>query len=131
MFDVFEQLATDEGKETGGTWFPLGDGKLLVARSGNANYGKKLSEAYERNRVILDSKTPAADELSKTVMIDVMAETILLGWDGIGYKGKALDYSVENAKLLLSVGDFRRQVVKFSEDFEAFKLKVEVAQGEA
>lgn len=131
-FDVFTELATDESKENNGTWFPFGaDSKLLIARNGNQAYAKKLTELAEQNRVLLDAKGKAADDLSEKIMVEVVASTILLGWEGLAYKGKDLEYSVDNAKLLLGVREFRRQVVALSQEFSAYKLKEEVAQGEA
>jgi len=55
-----------------------------------------------------------------------MSKTILLGWKGeIKLKGEALEYSVDNAKKLLAVKDFRRYITTLSEDFESFKAEQE------
>jgi hypothetical protein len=128
--DIFAKFATDESLEDNGTWFPIGkSSKLLIARSGNRAYGRALTKAVETNRVALDVGDESADAVSERIMIDVLANTILLGWENISFKGEAMPYSVENAKKLLAVKDFRKQVVQFSENFESFKLKEEVQQG--
>lgn len=130
--DIFSQFATDESLEDNGTWFPLGGGaRVLVAREGNRNYGKKLSALYERNQKALELKDDAADALSETIMIEVLATTILLGWENVSFKKAELSYSVENAKKLLAVREFRRQIAKFAADVDAYKVKEEAAQGEA
>ena len=128
MLDIFAQFATDETLENNGTWVELGEAKFLIARSGNRKYAKLLSKAVERNQKTLDLKNDAADKLSEQIMIDVIAEAILLGWEDVGFKGQALTYSIDNAKLLLSVKDFRAQIMKLAEDAEAFKVKEEVDQ---
>jgi hypothetical protein len=83
---------------------------------------------YERNQKLLDRKDDAADKLSDTLMIDCIASTILLGWSGIGYQGKIMEYSLENAKILLAHKDFRRKVMELAEDIDAFKVKKEAEE---
>jgi len=130
--DIFAKYATDESLENNGTWFDLGSGaRLLIARSGNRKYAKLLTKEVERSRKVLDLADEMADQKSDEIMIDVVARTVLLGWEKVSYKGKDLDYSLENAKLLLALKDFRRQVATFADEMEAYKVKEEDAQGEA
>lgn len=128
--DIFAEYATDDALENEGTWMELGDAKFLIARSGNKNYTRKLSKAVERHKKQLDRKDDAADKLSDQIMIDVVAETILLGWEGVSFQKAPLVYSVDNAKKLLAIKDFRRQIMELADDFEAFKVKEEAEQGE-
>lgn len=121
--DIFAAFATDETKELEGVWVELSDdAKILVARAGNKKYNKSLAQQYEKNKRLLDLKNDAAETLSNTIMIDVMARSLLLGWQGIKFKGEDLPYSVDNAKLLLSVKDFRDLVSKHASDAEAYRL---------
>lgn len=130
--DIFAQFATDETLENNGTWFDIGgDARILVGRAGNRKYGKTLTKAVERNRKTLDLGNDAADEKSEEIMISVMAESILLGWEGIKFKGEALEYSLENAKMLLAIKDFRKLVAEKADDTESFRIKQEIEQGEA
>lgn len=128
--DVFAQFATDEKKEIEGVWVEIGDGaKLLVARSGNRKYARLLGTEVEKHQRALDGKSDAAEELSEKLMIGVIAGTILLGWEGVKYKGQPMAYSVENAKTLLAVKDFRVFVTKLSNDIEAYRaVQEEVAK---
>lgn len=129
MIDLFEQFATDENLEVSGTWVEYGEAKFLVARLGNRKYAKKLTAAVERNQKLLDRKDDAAEALSDKIMIDTLAETILLGWEGVKFKGVDLPYSVENAKMVLGLKDFRREIMKMAEDMEAYKVKQEEEAG--
>lgn len=130
--DVFQSYATDEKLETEGTWREVkGGAKLLVARAGNSAYAKALQKQYEMHQKVLEGDDQAAEDKSTEIMIDVTARTILLGWDGISYQGKVMEYSVENAKKLLRVKDFRRMVQDLAQQFDAYKVKEEEAQGEA
>ncbi len=130
--DIFAQFATDETLEENGTWFPIGGGaRLLVARSGNRKYAKLLTKEVERNKKALDLNDDAADKLSEEIMIGVIAETILLGWEDVSFKGEVLEYSVANAKKLLAVKDFRKTVAQFADDGSAFKFKETEEQGKA
>lgn len=123
--DIFNTYAVDETKELSGTWQPLGDSEFLVARAGNKAYVKLLGKEVERNQKALDMKDEAADALSDQIMINVMAETVLLGWKNVKFKGEVMEYSKENARTLLTIKDFRREIAKFSEDFNAYKAAKE------
>ena len=123
--DIFSTYAVDETKEQTGTWMEVGDSKFLIARAGNKAYVKKLGKDVEKNQKSLDRKDDAADTLSDKIMIDVLAETVLLGWENVSYKGTAMEYSKANAKELLAHKEFRREVMKLADDFNAFKLEQE------
>ena len=130
--DIFAQFATDETLEENGTWFPIGGGaRVLVARSGNRKYAKLLTKEVERNKKALDLNDDAADKLSEEIMIGVIAETILLGWEDVSFKGEVLEYNVANAKKLLAVKDFRKAIAQFADDVSAFKFKETEEQGKA
>lgn len=130
--DIFAQFATDETLEENGTWFQIGGGaRVLVARSGNRKYGKMLTKEVERNKKALDLNDDAADKLSEEIMISVLAETILLGWEDISFKGEVLEYNIANAKKLLAVKDFRKAIAQFADDVSAFKFKETEKQGKA
>ena len=121
--DIFAQYATDDTAEKEGVWVPHGDAKFLIARAGNRKYVKRLSEAYTENEVLLDIKNEAADALSDKIMIDVIANTILLGWENVSFNDTPLEYSEANAKTILAVKDFRKLVMKWSDDMARFKVK--------
>lgn len=126
--DIFSTYAVDETKEQSGTWMEVGDAKFLVARAGNKSYVKLLGKEVEKNQKSLDRKDEAADALSDKIMIDVLAETILLGWENVSYKGKPMEYSKVNAKELLSHKEFRREIMKLADDFNAFKAAQEAEE---
>jgi len=128
--NVFTEYATDEKAEVEGTFMEVGEAKLLIARLGNKKYARKLSKLYERNRKMLERKDDAADALSDKIMIDVLSETILLGWEGVdGQDGKPMPYSKENAVVLLGVKDFRKVVMDLAGDDAEFKAHKEADEG--
>lgn len=129
-FDIYAAYATDENLENNGTSFPIGkDSTLLVARAGNRAYSKAITKAVEKRRVELDGNDDAAAAVSDQIMVDVMAETILLGWTGLSFQGADLEYSQANAKTLLAVKDFRKHVASLADNMDAYKFKAEVATG--
>ena len=130
--DLFSQFATDENLENNGSWQDIGDGtRLLVARGGNRRYVKLLTKLVEQNKRVLDLNDEAADAKSDDIMSQVLAETILLGWENVKYKGKDLPYSLENAKLVMGMKDFRKLVAKLADSEDAYKFAEEQAQGKA
>ena len=131
--DIFSAYATDKNLENNGTWFDLGSGaRVLVARAGNKAYSKMLSKLAQENQLTLDKDDEQAEAKAEELLILVMAQTILLGWEGITYKSdEDMPYSVDNAKMLLAHGDFRKDIAGFADDFNAYKAKVEDKQGKA
>jgi hypothetical protein len=129
-FDLFTNFATDEVAENAGTWRDISPtASLLIARSGNRAYARMLSAEVEKNRLLLDAKGDAADAKSDDILVAVVAETILLDWKGITYKGADLPYSKANAQLVLRLKDFRALVQKLADETSSYKLKLEVEQG--
>lgn len=128
MLDVFATYATDENAELNGVWQPHLDSSLLIARAGNTRYLRVMSEKFEANQQLLDSKDEKAEALSNQLMAEIYAETILLGWKDLGYQGKELAYSRENAVMILKHKDFRRVVANLADKIDAYRAKTEEAQ---
>jgi hypothetical protein len=130
--DIFKQFATDDSLENNGTWFEIGGGaSLLVARNGNRKYARIISKLVEQHRKVLDLDDELSEKKNEEIMIEAMANALLLGWKNIEYKGEKLEYSVENAKKLLAIRDFRSLVMRLSDDTNAYRLKEDEEQGEA
>jgi hypothetical protein len=128
--NVFTEYATNEKAEIEGTIMEVGEAKLTIARIGNKKYSRKLSKLYERNRKLLERKDDSADALSDKIMIDVLSETILLGWEGIDDEdGKPMPYSKENAVKLLGLKDFRKVIMELAGDDAEFKAHKDVEVG--
>lgn len=119
VLDIFNEFAvSDEAVAV-----PYKGVEFLIARDGNSKYRRRLAYFYEKNKRVLDGKGQATEEKSNEIMATVMAEAILVGWNGtIAFKGEKLAYSKENAAKLLSVQTFREWVAKQSRDEELYKV---------
>ncbi len=128
--DIFSTFATDEVAESEGRWFPLSKkAKVLVVRTGNPNYIKSLRQRMKDNQIDPEDNSDENEKLVTSLVVETMAETILLGWKGLEYKGKALEYSKENAVTLLEVKDFRKRIGNIADSAESFRLKDEEEAG--
>lgn len=138
-FDIFAAYATDENLENSGVQFPLGDGKLLIARSGTRKYNRAITKHVELRRVELDQGGPGASDavadavakVNDEIMVEVMADTILLGWTNMSLKGVDIPYSPENVRQVLSIKDFRKMVGGLADSIDAYKVKAEIVTGNA
>lgn len=123
--DLFAAFATNETAEKDGTYTQIpgaGDTLFLIARSGNKNYSKLIQKMVKMNRAVLDSKGDAAEAKSDEIFVEVLAKTVLLGWQGtVNIRGAMTTYSLDAAKTLLSLKEFRVALGKVSDDMEAFK----------
>lgn len=130
--DIFQTFATDEIAESAGRVFPLDKTtSVTVARTGNPNYVKALRRRMEESQVDITDTSDANEALVGGMIIDAMAEGILLGWSGVQYKGQDLPYSKDNARMLLQIKDFRERISGIAGKHESFRVKEAVEQGNA
>ena len=123
-FDLQKEFATDEKSELEGVWEDVGEGaKVLVARVGNKHYTerfKRLGKGLQRQ---LDRGTLPEDKQA-AILIAILADTILLDWSGFADEGKPIEYSKENAKLMLKkYPDFRQFVWDIANDADLYRAK--------
>lgn len=113
MLNLEKIYDTDEDLEESGKWFPIGSGiELKIARQGNRKYNRKLAKMVEERRVeSVDLKTQDYEE----ILLDLMAETILLDWRGVKDldTGKAVAYTKEKGREILEA---RKDLRKFVDD---------------
>ena len=126
VVDLFSDFATDTKAEQDGVWEPYNDKvSFLVARAHNKAYDRMIVKEFQKHRRLLDSKTDAAAAKSEEIMIQVMAKTILLGWQGdFNWQGQLMGpYTAEKAVQMLKIKDFRAWVDGISQDFERYKVE--------
>lgn len=128
MLDIFKEFATEEKLELQGAWKELGEAKFLIGRSRNDNYMKLYVELQDLNRDVLLKGGDSAEKLNEQIMYEVIARTVLLGWEKVAYKGKPLTYSTENAIKLLQVKDFYRVVSGWSNDIANYRAAIDEAE---
>lgn len=129
--DIYGLLTLDKSKTTQGVEIDIGDGiKITVAKFGNPkfqDYWRAITKPYQRQ---IDNGTISDDDM-EALLIDAMAHTILLGWDGITVKGKKFPHNVGNAVTLMTdLEEFRNIVAEESRKFANYRAEqMEEAQG--
>ncbi len=129
--DIYTSYATDEVAEAEGRWFPLDKKtKVLVARTGNRNYLKALRQRMKDAQIDHEDETDENEALVVSLVVETMAETILLGWKGdMKLKGVVLPYTKANAVTLLEFKGFRERISGIAGKMESFRIKEDEAQG--
>lgn len=134
-FDIFTKFATDENLEIVGAWHNLdlkGESRIRVARMDNPKHTQVTAKLYADNAEALAAEKEGdrtkPESLTRQILVEGMAEAVLLDWEGISYKGKVLKYSKENAKLVMQHKDFLELVLRVASDIENFRLKEEAEQ---
>lgn len=128
--DIFDSYATNSDAEESGRLFENGDSKFRIARSGNSRYQAMVTVQFEAHKTTLDKKSTeaerkASEACAEKIMVDVMAKSILLGWEGtVSFKGEKLEFNVTNARRLLEVKDFRGWVNGKADNFKNYLEKV-------
>jgi hypothetical protein len=115
------QFKTNTQKEVDGVWVDLGQGaRIKVARLGNPKYKAYFSKATKPYRHQLRAGT-LSDEVAERILAECMAETVLLGWEGLeDESGNAIEYNTENAVEVLSIKDFRDVVYAYADEMALF-----------
>jgi len=124
MSNPYDLFATNKDHEAKGVELDYGDFQITVARAGGNN------RAYQK---LLDAKTKpirralAAGQVdakrTTTIMREVFAETVVLGWNGVtDKKGKKLAFSTENViKLFTDLPDLFQDVMSQASGFQLFQ----------
>jgi hypothetical protein len=122
--DIFKKFATDPEKELNGTVVQLDDTtSLLIRRFANPDHLALLNDLNQRHKVVLNSTDPKVVQDAKNdISREAMANHILVGWEGIEFKGKPMEYSVANAKVLLGLNDFMDFVFSASRNIENYRV---------
>lgn len=118
-----EDFKTDEKKEQEGVWVDLDENsRVLIARIGNDHYNEILRKKAKPYRAAIRSNS-LKDTILKKLMIEVIAESVLLNWEGITEKGEVIPYSRENAiRLLTTYKEFLNLITNIAEESELFKI---------
>lgn len=120
--DLSKTFRTSEKLEEEGAWVDLGDGAFVcVARVGNKKYNEYFEKALKPHRRQFRTGSMPTEVMDE-ILIRTLANTILLGWEGVEYEGKELEYSVDNAIMVLrELKDFRSLISEISNEMETFK----------
>jgi hypothetical protein len=128
VINIFDVYRSESDLEKGGVWVELSGMRFKLARIGGANEGflKLVRKRLSPYRRALDSG--ALDEtFARGIMAGVIAESVLLDWEGVSGPDGPIAYSKEAATDLLTklpnlMFDLREQAEKF-ETFRADSLE--------
>lgn len=128
--DFKSEFGVDAKREIEGAWVNYsGETSFLIARARNKNFSRMFARKWAKNKTLLDGVKPTdtdakldvADAKADEIMVSCYAETILLGWKGVSYDGKILEYSTENAVTLLTDKEFRKYIEEQAADISNYK----------
>lgn len=119
-----QKFASNQTKEKEGVWIDLDETtRVKIARMDNPAFKKAMQKELGPYKQAVRSGT-LSEQQSEKIMSKVLAETILVGWEGMTDGGKELPYTAENACRILAtphLKDFRTMIVGFSEDAALFR----------
>lgn len=120
----FKTLTVNKDAAESGVWVQHDDEtRFLVARLNNRkfqNMFQKLIAPYRRQ--FESGKLPL--EKQEQIMCKCMAETVLLGWEGLTMDGEPIEYSKDMAYTLLTTPgaeEFRDLISAYAGDAETFR----------
>lgn len=102
------KIRIDETKETEGVWVDVdANTKLLIGSAKGLVYRKALREAL-RTRIDELQGKPLEEEEIEDITTRVMAEHLLLDWEGLTEGGEEVEYSAEKSVEILTDSAYRQ-----------------------
>lgn len=115
---------TNAEKSDEGVWCPVdASTDIKIARYGNRTFQRALKRVMKPHKVMIDRGT-LDDDTADALLVEAMAEGILIDWRGMTQAGEPLEYTKSAAiKVLLdkNLRDFRELVVSLSQDMQLFR----------
>lgn len=115
------EVDTDLSQE--GVWCDIADARLKVARYGNKKFQDALKIAMTPYKRLVEQGR-LNDDIAEKILIEAIANHVLLGWENLSVNGKHLDYTVDNAIWILSqpeYKDFRELVISMAQEADLFR----------
>jgi len=123
--DIKKTFATDKEAEKGGVWFEIGEGgHVKIARLNNPIYRANFRKKIEPYRQAVEMGTMDDDSADK-ILIQVLAETIVVDWKGLTDEGENVPFTRDKAiELMTEYPDFRNFIVRNAENMNNFRLSM-------
>jgi hypothetical protein len=125
-----KDLATNRNLEIEGKWVRVDrETELLIARWHNPKHRASLQKHYRGQGSTVIPLEMLDEEIADEIIIESMADAILLGWRGLKDKGQLVDYSRQAAyDRLATYPVFRDSVTEYAKRWSNF---VDAAEEEA
>lgn len=125
---LYKQFKTDEQVEKQGLTLNFADGiSIVIARAGGSNdrYFKRMEVLTKPYRRQIEAGT-ADRKVLQAVIIEVFAETVLLGWENVtDEEGKPLEFNKLNAiKVLTDLPDLFAEIQEQAGKSALFRLSL-------
>ena len=122
------RFKADTALEDEGVWTTVDAAsgcRLKIARIGNRRYRETMARRLKPYRRALRAGT-LEDQVTEKITAEVLAETVLLDWQGLEREGNPVTYSGAAAAAILAdpaYKDFRDLVVELASDQEAYRQR--------
>lgn len=126
---------TDTVKTDEGVWCPIdSETDIKIARYGNKVFQRAFQREMKPYKQLID-RGALDDDTADKILVNAIAEGILLDWRGMKKNGEDLPYSRSAAIDILldkSLRDFRALVVELAQDMQLFReTEIEDAEGKS
>lgn len=111
-----------------GKWFEYAGAKFKIAYFSRPEFNRvsaKIGKRYPKEALKAD---PA---LVQTMTIEIMAEAVLLDWQGVKNEGKELEPTKANKILVLGIQPVRDWVSEIAQDLANFTVEAEAEDAAA
>ena len=127
MLDI-DSLAVDPALSEEGTWADFMGAKFKIARGNSAKARHLSSKLFLENWDVLNAGGEDADKVAEAINVKVLANTVLLDWEGVTSGGKELKYSPELGEKYLGdprYPDLRQFIENYSHNRSNYRERAE------
>lgn len=127
---IFDEFETDDNALENGKWFEdvgrAGSGIRVKLRSIQSKASMKSRQALNAKYRKFEKKGVHTDQMNERIINEQMADSVIVGWDGIRDRdGKAIEWSKEAALALLNkLPQFRNTLLQLSATMDNFHPEV-------
>jgi len=124
-FNIWAQFETDQSAEENGAWYEILPEIKFKLRRFQSDHAVKTRQRLEKPYVKLTrGGKDLPQEVQEKLITSQLAESIIVDWEGITDRdGNVMDYSIDNAKMLLEgLPHVRDELVRFVLDIDNYRV---------
>jgi len=129
MSNTYKKFQTNKEAEQKGVVLDYGDGMCIrIARAGGSNIKFEKAVQSKMRKYELQSKHGLLEpEQMRTIFREVLAETVVLGWEGVtDENGASMTFTKDNAiKLFTDLPDLMDDVLEQSRKVALFRSQIQ------
>lgn len=129
--DLDKVFGTDKALEEQGAWIEFLPGvRFKIARNTTARFKQRIHAAYRPYQVLMNSGEGLPAAVEPKVNSEVIADTLLMAWEGVTFRGEAVPFERTRViALLMELPDLRNWIWQQADSAANYRRKMLEQEG--